>query len=1257
MSPEENPKDFVGPLPGIISVDEIAAAHLDVVEDLQGADPIAAATIFAGLLTVPELQSNCMRIEALVLLALAYGEVGGTATALEGLARRCFSKIGDGQLGRLEDPAEDEFVALVGTLDGNFRIFEGIWEGAGFHLARVLDIVETMPREGPFAELRNSIQALLILSDAVVERAGLSEHTLGGEAPVADLPESVVDKASVTRKFVEFSENDLAKLGLSKTALTDFTFDMTSRVDLRSQLGGNTSLERRPVVLREGRFYLLLPTAVGPAIVRCVIEFVLSAGLHKTFERALAERYARLFRESRVLGDIPKSFEFQRIDGGFIANAIVEIDPGRFLHFFFFVDGIEDFVAEGFNGTNRNEIALSFALDLSVRQASETARASAVFLGGVTLVVSCGYGRGATMYAPGELPSSWRFESISSYDLAILNWLPDFDAIGLWRLLDSRDAIASERVKLLNVNGLLNLVAWSKQLGGHLVPHGSLPEEFSDPDTEGLVVVPQNALRILRNSVSLQWSPRRIFDPEGRWTRVRKLDRSDFEEDNRAPIFASEDDVFAGKLRAVYRGPERSWWLDIGAPDGAPSRQIYQHWMMLCVWLRRAAPILDRAYRQLPAAPLLVTFRFSEIVGISRALPDFVDVSKLRSLVSVSAEEGLPKLTIDINEGFEDGFARPENVAEKILIEALVKGISKIGGESENTSKQEQLVAEICPSSEARWVHRFQANSFRDRVNVELDDRTLVLIDPVDDGMSRIGLGWRARSRKDGSMIYGVAECTAYLNDVVRAVLDDLCNSIHSLDRGLFVEQLLRNYEAAVSDRDLWKRTAQSNVALHEDKAAAVQTIIEHNSRLNACFLASRILLEAAICECPLTGGRTPGSLDLSRALAQAMRLYYLGGWSDAIHWGAMEPRLRITPLGDVHANHDFIDNIYEAFGRVIGVQGVEHAVSSYAKIYEPAVAVPTVVGLLDNEFLSAWEAEYGTSLDSMRAFLDRMEELCEKVPSLFVHLARSNIDAVFAEAAGIAVGNAHAALDNLILGPRPAWRLVKDPFVNKDWFPWRFRRRLSVLRRPLIQVDEGADPTIVVAPGLVRDALFFTVRSFHDGGAPASQARSREMVRWLGHANRVQRSQFNLFVADRMRELGWQVEPEMSLPKLLARPLDRNYGDIDVLAWKPASGQVLVMECKNLQFHKTLGEVAEQLSDFRGETRPDGKSDHLKKHLERVRVLNSHSEAVARSLKLQAPIQMTGYLVFKNPVPMQFAWHKITNMIGILLFEELDKL
>ena len=129
------------------------------------------------------------------------------------------------------------------------------------------------------------------------------------------------------------------------------------------------------------------------------------------------------------------------------------------------------------------------------------------------------------------------------------------------------------------------------------------------------------------------------------------------------------------------------------------------------------------------------------------------------------------------------------------------------------------------------------------------------------------------------------------------------------------------------------------------------------------------------------------------------------------------------------------------------------------------------------------------------------------------------------------------------------------------------------------------------------------------------NQVVRRMLCKWLGHANNVQRVEFNSTVAERVRELGWQVEREIKLTKILGRSLDRDYGDVDVLLWCPNSGRVLVMECKDLQFHESIGEVAEQLSDFRGEIGPDGKPDHLKRHLDRVEPISCEHTGSLKSI------------------------------------------
>jgi len=1254
MSSNDNTNIDGLPILEDIPVEAIAQDYPSVIVSLRDLDPTATATVFAGLLVLPQLQSNCIRLEALVHLAIAYstGELPPTEPAV----RDSFDALDRGYCGSMEDPAEDVFAVLVSTPDGNFRVFQGIRQCPGFYVQRILEVIETMPDIGPFKKVTRSTEALLRLSEAVAARAGVSENMLGNETPVANLPADLSPELSRVSNLVCFTERELADMKISAESLADFVFDPADYARLRTQVMGNSDLERRPIVILNGSYCLVLPTAVSSAITRLVIETISAMGKGELFESVLAAGYGRFFYQSSVLGQRwAEPPVFEKINAGGIASVITEIDPGCFLHVVFFLDGLDNFLQDGFGGMNADPEALSEALNLEIARASSQVRTESGFQGGLTLLVHCGYGRNFLLSVEGELPEQWRLEFVGAPDLNTLNWLHEFNALSLWRLLDAREVVKRQGTLLFNVSGLVNLVAWSRQLKGHLVPHGQIPAGFGDSGSPSIVVVDQNALRKLRHDVLVQWNPRRVLDSSGRWVKVLKIDLSAFEDDRNSPFYASQDDIHEHKLRGVYVAPLRSWWIEIIYPDLTSKDSVFQHWTMLCVWLRRAAPILDGAYVSLPHMPLSFRVSFEEIVRSVNANVTPKTSAELGSLLTVSTESGSNEINIRVGKGFHAGFFQPENVGERALVEAFVVGVSTLSGEGGDTDKIDALVRRICPTSEARQIHMFQARSFRDYVEAEIGNSP-TLIDPLDDAAFRIGLGWKARSRDRDPDIVGIKECTSYLNSVVRVILDELCALLQQLDRSLFVINVIQNHESAAHERDVWKRTTRAVLALHDNNESTLRGIVEHQGRLNVCFTASRILLEAAICECPLLGGRIPGELDLSRAMARAMLAYSYGGWSDAIYWGAIEPNVRVTPLGDVHIQHGFMDTVYEPFGRAVGEVTVQDDAASYSKLYSPTEVLSTTSGLFEQAYSDAWRAEFKVSIDGLLAFAHTLGDVENKSVEAIRKLRRSLLIDLFAESAKVPLTDAAACLDLLTLHPRPRWRAVEGDFVDKDWFPWRFRRRLSVLRRPFVAIDPEADPIIAVAPGLLADAFYALIRNFHRGEVPEWQIRSSEMLRWIGRANHLQRTAFNQKVAERMRALGWEAEAEVKVTNILGRSLERNYGDVDVLAWRRSSGKVLAMECKDLQFNKTLGEVAEQLSDFRGVMNSDGKRDPLKRHLDRVEILAAHKSEISKVLRLAESFQIEGYLVFKNPVPMRFAWERMASTIKLALFSELDK-
>ena len=555
----------------------IGDSHPKLIAELKRLEPARTASMFAGLLLLPELQSNCLRIEVLVHLALAYCD--GRSAPTGAFVRRAFEELGKGFCGRLEDPAEDVFASLVHTPSGNFRIFEGIREGTTFYLQRILNIVQKMPSAEPFNDIRGSVESLLRLSDAVADRSGVRDNSLGQEVPLDCLPKGLVNRCALTRNLVRFNKADLLRLDISQVTLSEFIYraDLRSRTSLQAQTLGHTDLERRPILAFGGSYYLVLPTAVASAITRFVIETVISLGKEEVFVTELAREFGQLFAETRLLGGPSRApIHFQRLASGRIGAVMTEVDPGRFLHLVFSVDGLSGFDRDGLAGINPEFMTASSAISQHLKLASNAVAGQSTFRDGIMVVVNCGFGRGTCFGIEGASPKNWRFESIPAHDLITLSWLSDFRPLTLWSLLDAQETIRKDGTTLLNLNGLLNLVAWAQELDGHIVPHGQAPNVLRRSDGRKLVVVRQNAIRDVRHTVLIDCDARRILDSEGRWVKVRKLDKSEFEEDNSAPLYGSEEDVLKGKLRAVFLAPLRPWWIEIIPPDDASHDSVFE---------------------------------------------------------------------------------------------------------------------------------------------------------------------------------------------------------------------------------------------------------------------------------------------------------------------------------------------------------------------------------------------------------------------------------------------------------------------------------------------------------------------------------------------------------------------------------------------------------------------------------------------------------------------------------------------------------
>ena len=1234
---------FLAGMMPVPTVGSFAGSHADLVRQLRRHEPHATATSFAGLLTRRETRANCLRLECLVALALRHG--AGRRRPDRDFLGRAFRSLGSGWAGRSEDPAEDVAIARVLGMRGSYAIFTGLAEGAASHLERFLDVIDHMPDGAPWEDLRESTYALLALSDEVVRRSGGIVHELGATSPVEAISSDALKSLTDARGAVTFTLTDLAALGVQASRLAAFVFNMDGCREMDSDPVHMTRLERRPILACGETFVLVLPTAIARAIQRMVIEFCLVNGMKETLERKLARSYGRFLYGMDILGGVSGApFVFRRQPGMSLASVATMIDDGRWLQLVAWMDHLDGYETDDFSGTNQDPIGTGQAIMAEVQKCAADMSKREGFRGGITLVVSCSWGRSLAV-AFEELPSDWRMTSASAHDLQSMSDLPGMRPAHLWRMLDMRDAVERSGVTLVNPNGLINLVAWARRNDEHVIPHAHLPLEF-DATGPNVLMIEQNALLALRHESAVSMDRRLLPGPGGKPIPVERTTTRPVD-GHYLPHYMSRELFRGGLLNGAVMTDTRVWWVHVCTSEDSERGEILRHWEMLHHWLGVAAPVLDERLTTLPSGPILWDAQFDGLVSSAPYEEGSTEGDPAVVAATLTCEAQGSTVRVRAEADFQRAYRHVSNVAERTLVRALVTGTALLAGIVLTDDDLDGIVDRIIPGRDARHIHYLLARGFRDHVSTTLP-RGYIKISRHDDAFFRLGFAGRVRGAGGGT-ITGKAECITFLNQAVARTERELCTALKEYARTPFLLGVIGNHEQMIRERSQWQRTSLALLAQRGSSDAAYRMIAESEGRRNAVAQSSRILLEAGLCECPSKGRTTFGEIDLSRLMVMANSIVATGGWSNAIRWGVMEPLLRISPLGDILTASTFEADIVEPFGLASNRVMTDAAAARYHEFYAAPPEKLPADSLLDTQFTSAWLDEIGLSMDEVLEIVAVLGSHGVALGKAAFRISREGLATLLREA-GI-VGGIDPFLRSFVLPTRATWFDVPDGFLPREREVWRFRRRLSILRRPILDPGDGE---LIVAPGMVQEGISYVLRNFHDGIFDEASATSPAMKSWIGTANNTHGHAFNRMVAMRLEELGWQTRSDLKMTALLRKSLPRDYGDVDVLAWNPATGRVLLVECKDLHFPKTMGEIAEQLADFRGELNERGRPDHLRKHLNRYALANDHATEVQRFTGLVVAPHIECHVVFRYPVPITFM-KGINPAVEFTIFKELE--
>lgn len=1180
-------------------------------------DLVEIVEILAGLLTHPDNHCATPRIEALIHLAVLHCRGTQKPTLLQ--IREWLNDILlSDALGIGEDRVEDVFATVVPSPSGSAILLEGAWRDSAFCLQNMMAALLRLMDEPWAASAMANVMALLQLARKMAEKAGIQRYemtTVGPQQKIKVTPERV----ELTRRAVQFSFQDIIALHVVARDIAPFVLDARDYGVLASENLSHSSLERYPLIRKGNNWLVALPTAIGVAARRFILEKANDASALPRYEDAL-----RAVELQEIYHRILPGWEMTNASGPVELSRNVHVietqfDKGAYALIVHLSDDLNAALGTGLNGMEQISVGICEALSRLEREVA----ARADYRRGLTVFVRGGAGRGYTIDLD-RSPIPWHRADLDLGDAARMARDIDFTGKRIWKLLSRKEEIASEGNSLVNFGGFLNFYGYLRSQHFDFLP--------AENTTADILIIPADFEGQERARIRKAIDYHLTFSPTGR-TLIeveRRSTASFFKEVETLPLFIAPQEAVDDMFMAVTETARRPWWVEYRRTDNDRPELTLRIWDAAQQWLVRLARLLEADLASLPDWPVSFVLDFPDIADLDDSLPK-ADEKPQRPRVRLVG--GVVHITSTVP--VLRGYVNASNIAERYLIAAMAMGASEFAGVERSLDWADLLASRVVGTDEARFVHAIPA-----------EDIPQMLLSAVPMPKPRFWLeedhAWSVSrlARRAGTDRHGVvpaADVKPLLHSTVAFVWARIKARLETINRRSIVELAILNHEAIDKDRFDWKQTAAALLSLHRDQENVLLVHNEREAKRAASSVASRALAEMAICTSPVDGGRSCSAIDFDELLADTCAMIDCATQSDAYYYGLAKVPLEIARNGSFIFDRGFLEELHLPYMYAQGDRAFHDAAEAYGAAFAQADSDESnddVPDGLDPDLNAAIYAEFGMSIVNLIDLSQVVAARGLEQRTLFLVLRKSETLAILREVG--ADVDAERAYEALTLLPRPVWN---DPHPvrgsGRDWQPWRMNRRLSLTRRPWIQITEDADPEMLLFP-ILTSRVIRRIFDVVDGRLGSEMFDTKEIDRWIGKVVNERGHAFNHAVAASLRRNGFDAQPDQLMTLFGA---DKKAGDIDVLAWKIETKEVWIIECKRLLLDRTVAEVGDRLADYTTAGKRNGKRTPIQKHLDRVAFLKKNPGPLGKLTGLDPDrLILRSALITDRIVPMQFA-------------------
>ncbi|MCX2430543.1 SEC-C domain-containing protein [Pedobacter sp. GR22-10] len=1180
----------------------------------------------AALTVLPQNHGKNYRLEQLTQLAIDNKNSSSKKITVEQLRDLLDGEFSESSY---EEIPVNFFTELITNQRGDQLIFPGVTENSTFILSNLLSAIFHWPNSGIPPGFKHNIESVSLLlmttSNQIGKKLGYIRY-MQGEAEddaiiIPALPELTLAKSAVT---VSVDEMDrlLKQLRVPAQALNPF---LTQPTDRPNSYNGEPAFVGKPILLIEQQYIIISPATLSKAF----NDFI----WHEAEKQGISNLVSRAFH------------------GVLWNNLNMELSLMKFKHFQLsipYVKEIKD-LRVSFMQFDDDKIALLQMLNDDGRNFKDPTGAN------LGVQNAHDYRQFAVKHIR-TLPEYKDFQILEiviispigrdiffpyfntdhvhslNFDVADIHALfnsGDTNAIDLWNFASAADKLIS-KVKKLDIKYFDLLQVYRNH-------HDSLNLNDSELQLLSLQLGlsadfrRQAILRVDAHSATT------LIDGHIAHVPVRRNGKS-------GPVYMAPGELTHNLIFFVEAfsfpitvSPARE---RENIPDGLAD--IYwQTTDAIAYWLWQVSPSVKDFLSSIPMQPLQILFDIDDDDAFLTMKRDYVRQPALQEKFHTDVKGSV--IQIMIPSEIIPYLYGADNEGERVLLRVLLAAFNDL------------LVLHNIPQLSQRVLTdavEFSAPLGQKKKFFILDSADNMLLDPKDLVPYRLIQDYQVEIIKDSLLIslgkqrpsIGTINKRSKKLQLIKNIKElgltpQLESTLRKYDSKSLLEKLIGINETLIRKREKMNLMIPTRIACFVSEEQQQEDLIENLSELNQTIIAVRCLIERIIAE-PYNGRPIISATEIDELIALMDQLIYWGGLGDQMQFDLFEVPIKITEKR-ILVDSDHMHNVLSPYNWTKMGEHIVDARQAFNYTFPQTNPIRSqdVPVKVEQAFLE----DFGISFTRICNMVNALGVIAYGQLTPFATLDKNQLK--------VEVNKIESPFSDLefesgflflSLLNRGKFESIPKEFERFDIHPWRYSRRLSLMRKPLCILNNPDDNSNPIVYWGLRQVL--SSRSYLAQQCQTNRLRVRddgEVNKVLTKINNKAGSDLVLSVISELKNPELIVDSELFIGPDFDLKHHKNIGDIDVLLIDQLNKKIYSLECKNIAASRSFKEMVEEVGKLFEKQWIDKhlvRDNWIKNNLDQLSAkynLNL-SDFKVKSIFITAEEMLTPYLK-SRPLPLPF--------------------